>query len=184
MGLFSVHNTLKELGGFVEVDSAPGQGTTIRLYFPRDDSAGSDDTPLSSADSARDSTATAATVLLVEDQDTVRAAIRQQIEALGYDAIGVEDAAQALETLRSDDEIGLVLSDIILTGGMNGRELAKRIKHQWPTIPVVLITGYTAEFAHGAEADPKNGFTILSKPFRIRDLQIALEKALEKDAAR
>ena len=183
LGLFSVHNKLQELGGFMEVESEEGNGTTLRLYFPRYDASGPGEMPAAAADAGLDRTASGVTVLLVEDQDRVRETVRLQLEALGYEVIAVEDANQALEVIESDGGIGLVLSDVVLSGRINGRELAKRIRHRWPDMPVLLTTGYTSEFASGTEADPENGFAILSKPFRLRELGRALKDALGRTAA-
>ncbi|MEE8332243.1 MAG: response regulator [Alphaproteobacteria bacterium] len=116
------------------------------------------------------------TILVIEDEEKVRAITVKLLESLGYQAIDVENAAAARDALTRET-IDLVLSDVLLTGDMNGPEFAMEIGVNYPGMPIVFMSGYPAEAAHGI-GELKTNFQLLNKPFRIRQLDQALRAAL------
>ena len=116
------------------------------------------------------------TILVIEDEEKVRAITVKMLESLGYQVIAVENAVAARDALTRET-IDLVLSDILLTGDMNGPEFAMEIGVNYPGMPIVFMSGYPAEAAHGI-SELKTNFQLLNKPFRIRQLDQALRAAL------
>ena len=110
-------------------------------------------------------------VLLVEDEPNVRRVVRQQLIDLGYPVIEAENGIQALEMIAQIPDIAIVVSDVIMPGGIHGRELATRILELQPYMRIVLMSGYTDEIdEHTIEQLP-----VLSKPFVRQDLARALQ---------
>ncbi|MDP1908038.1 MAG: response regulator, partial [Hyphomicrobium sp.] len=117
-------------------------------------------------------------ILVVEDNAEVRELTLQRVEGLGYVAIEAESGPAAVRVIESGEHVDLVLSDIVMAGGMSGYELARWIGEQAPHIRVVLTTGYAPEEARqdpAAEAAP-----ILRKPYKRAELAIALKDALRR----
>ena len=152
-----------------------GGGTTITLYLPRARTALTPapetmDTPLAPQMEG--------TVLLVEDNAEVAGVTLALLEQLGYRVLFADNAAAALARLKGKDKIDLVLSDIVMPGGMNGIELAGEIRRQFPHIPLLLTSGYS-ESARAAETR----YAILRKPFELSDLVRALGEATARSPA-
>ena len=169
LGLYSVSEMVHKAGGFLEIESEEGQGSTVRLFFPL---IGRAVTPPS------DDTDHKATILLVEDQHGVRQVIRKQLQALGYRVIEASDAAQAHKILQQNGSINLVFSDIVMPGEWDGRDLIRLVQKDWPGIAVLLTTG-NAPLAPETARDA-DGMTVpvLRKPYRMAELNIALLRAL------
>ena len=175
LGLSQVHNFAKDARGAVTVTSMLGGGTTITLYLPRARTALTTapetmDTPLAPQMEG--------TVLLVEDNAEVAGVTLALLEQLGYRMLFADNAAAALARLKGKDKIDLVLSDIVMPGGMNGIELAGEIRRQFPHIPLLLTSGYS-ESARAAETR----YAILRKPFELSDLVRALGEATARSPA-
>ena len=128
-----------------------------------DDEAPLDDTPLLLGGEL---------VLLVEDEPNVRRVVRQQLIDLGYPVIEAENGAQAREMIEHIPDIAIVVSDIIMPGGINGRQLADWVKQHRPQLSILLMTGYADEDSEGASDLP-----LLAKPFVRQDLARALQRA-------
>jgi PAS domain S-box-containing protein len=175
LGLSMIYGFAKQSGGQVRIDSAPGCGTTIHLFLPRhseqettvDTSAGFSSVPRAGVGE---------TVLIVDDEPSVRMLITEVLAELGYTAIEAADGASALQVLRSDTRIDLLVTDVGLPGGMNGRQLADYGRTARPTLKILFITGYAEKAAMGIDGLDK-GMAILTKPFamdglaaRIREL--------------
>jgi CheY-like chemotaxis protein len=172
LGLSQVHGFARQAGGGVTVRSTPGRGTTITLYLPRARAA------LTRTPQAADTPRTPqmeGTVLLVEDNAEVAGVTVALLEQLGYRVLFAGNASAALARLKAREKIDLVLSDIVMPGGMNGIELAAEIRRQFPDIPVLLTSGYS-ESARAAETR----YAILRKPFELSDLVRALGEATER----
>jgi CheY-like chemotaxis protein len=168
LGLSMVYGFIKQSGGQVTIYSEPDVGTTVRLYLPR--AAGKPATAEANGSNAdilllrRD-----ATILLVEDQGEVRAMARRMLTDLGFAVIEAADAATALAEMERHPEIDLLLTDIVLPGGMNGQALAAEAVRRNPRLKVLYSSGFT-EAALVDQGRLAPGTHLLSKPYRKRDL--------------
>ncbi len=175
LGLSMIYGFARQSGGQVRIYSEIDQGTMVCLYLPRYRGA-------MDAEESRPELATAPraeqgqTVLIVDDEPTVRLLVAEVLEDLGYTAIEAADGAGALGVLQSNARIDLLVTDVGLPGGMNGRQLADAARQARPRLRVLFITGYAenAVIGHG-HLDP--GMHVLTKPFamealasRIKDL--------------
>ena len=175
LGLSMIYGFARQSGGQVGIASEVGRGTTVCLYLPRhigDAEAAADGT-----DAAAASQATAGeTVLVVDDEPLVRMLIVDVLEDLGYVAIEAGDGPGGLTVLRSDTRIDLLITDVGLPNGMNGRQVADAARALRPGLKVLFVTGY-AENAVFNHEHLGHGMQVVTKPFemsvlseRIRDL--------------
>jgi signal transduction histidine kinase len=168
LGLSMVHGLAAQSGGAMRLDSRPGEGTRVELWLPVSASARPAQVvmPVSSFAGA----GAPSRVLVVDDDPLIVASTAAILEDLGHEVIEASSASHALDTLRLDAKVDVVITDHAMPG-MTGSELARQIRQAWPTLPVILATGY-AELPNGE--DP--GLPRLSKPYRQEDLaaQIAL----------
>src|SRR5688572_4214323 len=166
LGLAQVYAFVNQSNGHVELTSKIGRGTTVTLTFPRSHK------PVK-AQSGRpgpsvapfDATGTDGSlghVLLVEDDRTVAALTMDVLDSIGYDVTHVASATAALGTLANGKNVDVVLSDVMMPGGMNGVDLAREIRRRRADLPVMLATGYI-EVARGAVSE---GFQVLLKPYQ------------------
>lgn len=177
LGLSQVYGFAKQSGGFVSIDSTPGQGTSVRIYLPRTESR------LLMPDAQPDGDATAqgqGIVLLVEDDEDVRNVAHAMLEDLGYTVRGAENAQRALEMLRVDAAVDLVFSDVIMPGGMNGAQLATLLRAEYPAIPVLLCSGYTAQ--HLSAEVTLGDIRCLRKPYTTTELAEAVAATIHVGA--
>jgi len=163
LGLSQVHGFSHQSGGTVTIDSAPQSGTVVTLYLPRS----AESRPSAHDDEASPHKA-AGKVLLVEDNADVADVSQAMLEEIGYTVRLAADARQALVMFEAE-EFDLVVSDIVMPGGMNGIELAEELRHRNPGLPIVLVSGYAAS----ASAAPEQ-FPVLRKPFRMEQLAQAI----------
>ncbi|MGE4220867.1 MAG: PAS domain S-box protein [Alphaproteobacteria bacterium] len=174
LGLSMVYGFVVQSGGHVAVETAPGAGATFRLYLPRDP-AGERPAPAPVPDvPARG----AGTVLLVEDDAMVRALVATQLRRLGYAVVEAASGPEALDRLAECGDIALMLTDVMMPGGMSGPQLAVAVRERRPSLPVLFASGYgeQGEFARvGLPPDTP----LLRKPFRLGELAQALRRALE-----
>jgi CheY-like chemotaxis protein len=168
-----VFGFLRQSGGYVNVYSEPGVGTTFRLYLPRAHGhAGVIDVPeLKYSDHG-----TGECVLLVEDNDAMRRIAVRQLRDLGYRVIEAERAAAALDLLQREP-VDLLLTDVVMPGGLDGVELARLALDRWPTLKVVLTSGFP-EIRTQLDKSFLEGFRLLSKPYRKDELANTLREAL------
>jgi len=183
LGLSQVYGFLKQTGGGVAILSTPGEGTTVRLYLPR--ASGEEPSVQVPSVNAATGSVTALPpqtdkrILVVEDDGAVRAYTVETLAALGFEVLQAVDAFQALETLRKNIGIGLMMTDIGLPG-MNGRDLAAQAKKQWPGLKVLFTSGYARQaVVHNDRLD--DGVELLVKPFSRDDLAKKLEAVLQRD---
>jgi CheY-like chemotaxis protein len=171
LGLSTVYGIVKHSDGFIYVYSEPGQGTTFKIYLPRVEAAA--DRPVALAPA----TGGTETVLLVEDEESLRELIGEILEANGYEVLVAEDPAKAIEAAeRHQGVIHLLLTDVVMPG-MNGRELALRVKERRPAIRVLYMSGYTEDtIAHRGVLE--TGALLISKPFTQDALTRKLREAL------
>ncbi len=179
LGLSMVYGFVMQSAGHVAVYSEPGQGTTIKVYLPR--SLG--DQPLVAA-GARDSGGVAGgseTILLVEDDESVRHYALAALRSFGYRVVEAADGPAAMAVLVERDDIDLLFTDVVMPGGMNGRELADAARQRRPALRVLYTSGYTenAIVHHGRLGA---GAQLLSKPYRRSELDRAVRQALKPAA--
>jgi CheY-like chemotaxis protein len=171
LGLAQVYGSARQAGGTVRIESKPGEGTTVRVFFPKTDQ------PVAPAAPSRIAHATEpnsiATVLLVDDDHDLRSMLAGALANLGYEVAEAVDGSSALRLLdkfRPD----VVVVDFAMPG-LNGAEVAKKARDRWPGLPVVLASGYaeTAAIEQAIGRDAK----LLRKPFRIDELLEAVGTA-------
>lgn len=167
LGLSMIHGFAKQSGGQARIFSKLGLGTTVRLYLPRFTGApGAGDSGPSSP--VRSLAAPGqATVLVVDDEPAIRMMIVDVLEDLGYLMIEADDAAAGLAMLRSGQTIDLLITDVGLPGGMNGRQMADAGREMRPDLKVLFITGY-AEAAIMGSGQFGQGMQVLPKPFAMK----------------
>jgi len=164
LGLSMIYGFARQSGGAVHIRSQPGQGTGVTIYLPRH--RGSPDEITPAADTAPDRAKAGETVLVVDDEPTVRTLVAEVLADLGYATLEAADGAGGLAVLRSDVRVDLLVTDVGLPGGMNGRQLASAARGLRPDLKVLFITGY-AEMALSGEGRPVEGMSILTKPFPV-----------------
>nr|WP_232372521.1 PAS domain-containing protein [Acuticoccus mangrovi] len=174
LGLSMVFGFVKQSNGHIELDSEVGVGTTIKLYLPvvtGDVELEEEPEDLGTAESGNEF------VLVVEDDDLVAASLESKLERLNYRVEVARNGPEAMRILRQHPDIDLLLTDIVMPGGMNGRRLAKEAGQLRPGLSVVLMSGYSDQLTatEGAEG-PK---ILLRKPFTREQLAAALRRALE-----
>jgi CheY-like chemotaxis protein len=173
LGLSTVHGIVEQSGGYIDVHSEPGHGTTFKVYLPRTEDAAADAGMPEALPAVRGKE----TVLVVKDQAEVRKYAAAALEAYGYRVIQAESAAEALLVCeREADRIDLVLTDVVMPN-LSGRELAHRLEKRWPEIKVLFMSGYTGDaiMHHGA---PKEGTEYIPKPFGPDQLAIKVREVL------
>ena len=178
LGLSQVYGFAVQSGGMAELASEVGKGTSITLHLPRAQAV----FPFKEEqlDAAVPNAAQSIKILVVEDDEDVAAITTEMLGDLGYRVERADNAANALKALEGEDSVGLVLSDIVMPGGMSGLELARTLRHRHPKLPVLLITGFS-KYASEASAE---GFQVLEKPFRRAVLSAAIAAATEGLAER
>jgi two-component system, cell cycle sensor histidine kinase and response regulator CckA len=175
LGLSMVHGIVRQHGGAIHVRSVVGGGTTFEIYLPQVETAaetgGADE---AGAPAARGHE----TILLVEDEDDVRALAREVLERQGYTVLEASDGAQALQVYEMERErIDLILTDVVMPR-MSGRQLAERLAEARPAMRVLYMSGYTddAIVHHGVLGQ---GSAFLPKPFTPADLARKVREALD-----
>jgi PAS domain S-box-containing protein len=176
LGLSMVYGFAKQSGGEVRIYSEPDRGTMVCIYLPRfrgeaeDDAAASEPGRAAHAEQGE-------TVLVVDDEPTVRMLITDTLQELGYGAIEAADGAAALRILQSDARIDLLVTDVGLPGGMNGRQVADGGRFLRPGLKVLFITGY-AENAVIRDGHLDPGMQVLTKPFAMEDLASRIKELI------
>ncbi|MFC3124412.1 ATP-binding protein [Pseudoroseomonas globiformis] len=165
LGLSMIYGFVQQSGGQVGIYSKVGQGTTVRLYLPRhlaQPEPVSEEAGLLVAPRA----APGETVLVVDDEAAVRMLVTEVLRDLGYNALEAADGPSALQLLRSSVHVDLLVSDVGLPGGMNGRQLADAGRSLRPDLKVLFITGYAENAVMGEKHLPA-GMAVLTKPFLL-----------------
>lgn len=172
LGLSQVYGFAKQSGGFVTVNSAPGKGTCIEVFLKRS----METRPTVRQISEVSPEAGAGVVLVVEDDDAVRATTSGMLEDLGYSVLSAETGNAALKIIQENTSLDLVFSDVVMPDGMSGAELAQRIGSLRPELPVLLTSGYTAQRV--IPETPAGELALLKKPFSQADLSIAIRNIM------
>jgi CheY-like chemotaxis protein len=174
LGLAMVYGFASQSGGGIFVYSEPGQGSTFKLYLPRVD----DGTP-APATAAHRRVGGHERVLVVEDDEEVRALAVSFLQSLGYTVEEVGDVPEALDLLRSDRHFDLLFSDVVLPGTATGPQLAVQARRMLPDLAVLLTSGYPRD-ALVADGHLLGRIELLSKPYSREDLAQAVRRALER----
>ena len=167
LGLSMIYGFARQSGGQVRIYSELGQGTTMCIYLPR--FIGEADVEDQVATPVRDGTGKGETVLVVDDEATIRHLVDEVLDELGYTVIGAADGAAGLKVLQSGSRIDLLITDVGLPNGMNGRQVADAARALRPGLKVLFITGY-AENAAVGNGHLEPGMELLTKPFSLDDL--------------
>ncbi|MBZ6411620.1 MAG: response regulator [Methylobacterium sp.] len=178
LGLSMIYGFTQQSGGQVRIASEVGRGTAVTLLLPRHHGA-------SEAEAVRAPRREAPraergeTVLIVDDEPTVRMLVTEVLEDLGYTAIEAADGAAGLRVLQSDARIDLLVTDVGLPGGMNGRQMADAGRALRPGLKVLFITGYAENAALGTgQLEP--GTAVLTKPFVVEALALRIRRMIEQ----
>ena len=177
LGLSMVHGFVNQSGGFVRLESEIGKGTTVRIYFPR--AVVRDAAKSQSGEMTLD--ASRKTILVVEDNDMVRSYVTAQLESLGYNVLEAENGPAGLAMLESAGHVDLLFTDVIMPGGMNGRELAERAVERRPDLKVLFTSGYD-ESAITTDGRLAAGMYLLKKPYQRKELAGKIIEVLNSTA--
>jgi PAS domain S-box-containing protein len=169
LGLSQVYGFATQSGGTAQIESQLGKGTTVRLMLPRSHGLPQSDEPVSNSAPLP---AGSGRILVVEDDLNVAVVVTQMLNELGYQPVKATNAEEALRILESDEQFDLVFSDVVMPGGINGIDLAEQIQNRYPTIRVLLTTGYSR-----ASLPPNYPVAMLRKPYGPQELARAIAKA-------
>lgn len=176
LGLAMIYGFAQQSGGHVDIASKPGQGTTVALYFPR---AAGEAHAKENGTVSHDVTGGEETILLVEDNDSVRAMAMQQLRRLGYHVLEAANATEALAIIEQGAKLDLLFTDIVMAGGMSGYQLAERVHALRPELEILFTTGYDSpSTSHPPDKVPAD--KVLHKPYRRHELANAIRKALDR----
>ncbi len=165
LGLSMIYGFARQSGGQVRIYSEVGEGTTVCIYLPRHYGA-SKEAPAQDEGVSAPRAGSGETVLVVDDEPTVRMLVTEVLEDLGYAAIEASDSLAGLKILQSDRRIDLLITDVGLPGGLNGRQMADAGRVGRPDLKVLFITGY-AENAVLGNGHLSPGMQVLTKPFVV-----------------
>jgi CheY-like chemotaxis protein len=166
LGLSMVYGFARQSGGQIRIYSEVGQGTTVCLYMPRYYGEAADVGVTAEAAEASPRSEAGETVLVVDDEPTVRMLVVEVLEDLGYTTIEAADGPGGLQVLNSNARIDLLITDVGLPGGMNGRQRADAGRALRPELKVLFITGY-AENAVVGNGHLEPGMQVMTKPFEM-----------------
>ena len=166
LGLSMLYGFVKQSNGHVRIYSEPGRGTTFKLYLPREREAAGEDAEPEAAEAGLAKADAGETVLVVEDEPTVRLLVTETLQELGYRALEAHDGPAGLALLQSSARVDLLVTDVGLPG-LNGRQLADAARLIRPGLRVLFMTGYAHNAAVGQGAALEAGMEIISKPFAL-----------------
>ena len=176
LGLSMVFGFVKQSGGHIRIYSEQGEGTSIKMYFPR--SRATQDHIVTDR-AGRNLTGGSETILVVEDDATVREHVVAQLKALGYHVLQASSGAMAMEVLMQAPDIDLLFTDVVMPGGMGGRDLADAARRLRPDLKVLFTSGYTENsIVHDGRLD--SGVKLLSKPYRRKQLASKIREVLDE----
>jgi signal transduction histidine kinase len=178
LGLSQVYGFVRQTGGHIRIYSEVGIGTTVKIYLPR----AADDLPSAPQEAARPTMAARGggeTILLVEDHDDLRSFSAGVLTDLGYKVLAAADGQEALGLLDTNPAVGLLFTDVVLPGGLDGRRLAEEAQARRPGLKVLYTTGYTRNaIVHNGRLDP--GVDLISKPFTSEALALKVRAMLDR----
>jgi CheY-like chemotaxis protein len=173
LGLSMVYGFVKQSGGHIRIYSEVGHGTTIKLYLPPARGQ-ADAVQVAAAPLARGT----GTIMVVEDDALVRNFVTTQLQSLGYNTVAAANGPAAMNLIEGGQAFDLLFTDVIMPGGMSGRELAEKAMKLRPGIKVLYTSGYTDNaIVHQGRLDP--GVLLLMKPYRKSQLADMVHRALK-----
>ncbi|MGV3511179.1 MAG: ATP-binding protein [Novosphingobium sp.] len=170
LGLSMVYGFARQSNGIVRIRSQEGLGTQVRIYLPRHD--GQVDEGAAAPDQQSLGVHPGATILIVDDEPTVRMMMVDALTLIGMRCIEAADGASALATLDRQSEIDLLVTDVGLPGGLNGRQVADEARRRLPSLGVLFVTGYADSVVLQNDAEIEGRTEVLTKPFSIEQLQL------------
>ncbi len=176
LGLATVYGVVAQHKGWIELESEPGQGTVFRLFLPATAVKGPEpaQTEPSSIPGGHE------TILLVEDEPTVRRALAQGLRSLGYQVLEAGHGQAAVQSWQQHSgEIDMLFSDMILAEGLSGLDLANQFQKEKPNLKVIISSGYNAETPHKVKI-AEQGIVYLSKPYQIEELSKTVRQCLDR----
>lgn len=173
LGLSMVYGFVRQSGGFVEVESDEKIGTAFTLYIPRDVFTFNEN--LTRHADSQNTTEASKVILLVEDEDRVLKLTRRRLERLGHSVIEASDGYEALELFKRTEGIDIIFSDMVMTAGMSGYDLAKAVLAIQPNISFLLTSGYSNELIESEKLE-KLDIPLLRKPYTMDDLKRSLSE--------
>jgi CheY-like chemotaxis protein len=174
LGLSTVYGIVKQSNGYVFVESQIGSGTTFHVYLPRVEESLADLSPVAAQDSEKGG---CETVLLVEDEDSVRELVRLTLSSRGYKVIEAENGEAGLRIAEENKgTIDILVTDVVMPG-IGGRELAKKLLAKRPATKVLYLSGYT-EDAIATQGALTPGTAFLQKPFTLQNLAKKVREVL------
>ena len=178
LGLSQIYGFVRQSGGLVRLVSEPGVGTTVSLFLPRAsaEAAPAAPEPLQTRMRTGSVDFGARTVLVVEDEDSIRELVTEALIQFGCNVMQAADGPSALRTVQSRQQIDLLITDVGLPG-INGRELADAVRRTRPDLPVLITTGYAGQAL--TDMQLSSGMEILQKPFSLRALSVQVASLLE-----
>jgi CheY-like chemotaxis protein len=178
LGLSMVYGFARQSGGQVRIESKVGVGTTVRIYLPRDEGGAAEEAPTPVA-AAMPRAEAGQTVLIVDDEASVRMLVTEVLNELGYTAIEASDGVAGLRVLESNARIDLLVTDVGLPGGINGRQMADAARKTRPELRVLFITGYASTEAVG-DGGLERGMHVLTKPFSMEQLALRIKAIISE----
>jgi CheY-like chemotaxis protein len=176
LGLATVFGVVQQHGGWSNVTSEVGRGTTFRIYIPR---LGVAQTKTSAPSAISKLPRGTETILLAEDEPALRTLVRSVLTRLGYRVLEAPSGVRALEVWQENrDDIRLLLTDMVMPDGMSGKELAERLLAANPALKVIYTSGYSPDFA-GKNSALREGVDFLAKPFAAPTLATAVRLQLD-----
>ena len=172
LGMAMVYGFIKQSGGGVRIRSRQALGTTVALLLPRPQLAANAGHGRHAESAAAGASLCGRVVLLVEDDPEVRKVVRNQLAALGCSVLEAENGSEAADMIETIPAISLVLSDVVMPGGMDGRALARFVRRFRPEVPVLLMSGYAEQGDPGVAGEGRA--PLLDKPFSREQLAEAL----------
>jgi CheY-like chemotaxis protein len=175
LGLSMVYGFARQSGGHATIHSERGRGTTVKLYLPR---AERSDRLAPKKAPAEEPKARGETVLVLEDDADVRQLAVSILEGLGYEVLEAQDGKAALAVLEESARIDLLLSDVVLSGGMSGPQVAEEARDRYPAMKVLFMSGH-AEAALRHHRALRGDTELINKPFRRRELAQKVRATLD-----